>query len=135
MTSSVLEHPRGSLIIESMDHKDCELKAWDMGPSYDKVQPLWRKHYDRTHGLIFVVDSTGSAFEGERESLRNLLKEEALANVPLLILANKQDLGYSRAVDEISKALDLEKTVGSRRRWCMRGCSAKTGSGISEALE
>jgi signal recognition particle receptor subunit beta len=53
--------------------------------------------------------------------------------VPLLILANKQDLLNALQPDEITAELQLD---GARERtWEILPCSAKTGEGLQEAME
>lgn len=65
--------------------------------------------------------------------LAQLLEEEKLAGVPLLILANKQDLLNSLPVDDISTGLNL--TFIRERAWHIQGCSAKSGFGLQEGME
>ncbi|VEL39829.1 unnamed protein product [Protopolystoma xenopodis] len=58
----------------------------------------------------------------------DLLSEDKLAGVPLLVLANKQDLLNAAPANEISRGLDL---VSIRDRpWQIQACSAVTGEGI-----
>ena len=53
--------------------------------------------------------------------------------MPLLILANKQDLVNALQPDEITSQLQLD---GARdRTWQILPCSAKTGEGLQEAME
>jgi ADP-ribosylation factor-like protein 3 len=65
--------------------------------------------------------------------LTQLLEEEKLANVPLLVMANKQDLMSALTPAELTTELALE---GIRARvWQLLPCSAKTGEGLQEAME
>jgi signal recognition particle receptor subunit beta len=59
--------------------------------------------------------------------LAQVLQEERLLGVPVLILANKQDLPGALSVQEIRLALRLEE-LGARH-WEIRACSARTGKG------
>mmetsp|Transcript_20413 Transcript_20413/g.31228 ORF Transcript_20413/g.31228 Transcript_20413/m.31228 type:complete len:90 (-) Transcript_20413:135-404(-) len=65
--------------------------------------------------------------------LSQLLEEEKLAGVPLLILANKQDLLNALPPDDISIGLDL--TCIRDRAWHIQACSAKGGFGLQEGME
>ena len=57
-----------------------------------------------------------------------------LNDVPVLILANKQDLLNAYGPDELSQELGLN-TLPRDRKWCILGCSAKTGDGLQDAME
>lgn len=57
---------------------------------------------------MYVVDSADQRrLEETGEELTALLSEESLSNVPVLILANKQDLLNAASPEEISEALSL----------------------------
>jgi ADP-ribosylation factor-like protein 3 len=62
-----------------------------------------------------------------------LPQEEKLAGVPLLVLANKQDLISALPADDIAEALSL--FLIRDRGWQIQGCSAKDGSGLHEGME
>ena len=65
---------------------------WDIG-GQKAIRPYWKNYYDNTDGMVFVVDSSDEERLNECiEELNELLAEEGLANVPLLVYANKQDL-------------------------------------------
>lgn len=56
-----------------------------------------------------------------------------MANVPLLVFANKQDLINAATADEIAEALNL---VALRDRpWQIQACSATAASGLKEGME
>ena len=65
--------------------------------------------------------------------LQLLLEEVKLLQVPLLILANKQDLITALDADEIALGLRLDKI--RERNWQIQACSGKSGQGISLGLE
>ena len=64
--------------------------------------------------------------------LNLLLEEEELAEVPVLILANKQDLLTALTVDELAEELNLAALRS--RKWAILPCSAKTGEGLQDAM-
>lgn len=53
--------------------------------------------------------------------------------MPVLILANKQDLINSLKPSEIAEAMNLF-TIRDRP-WQIEGCSAKTGGGLSQGMD
>ena len=65
--------------------------------------------------------------------LYSLLKEEQFEGMPLLILANKQDVSTSMKMDEIIKRLGLNDIKD--RDVKIRGCSATTNEGMQDALK
>ncbi len=57
------------------------------------IRPYWRNYFDQTDALIYVIDSADRRrMEETGVELQQLLDEERLGRVPLLIMANKQDL-------------------------------------------
>ena len=65
--------------------------------------------------------------------LNALIEEEKLAGIPVLILANKQDLINAMTPKDISEALQL--TNIRDRPWQIQACSAKTKDGLQEGIE
>ena len=53
--------------------------------------------------------------------------------VPLLVLANKQDMDNSDSETQISEALGLSGI--KQRDWAIFKCSAKTGQGLNEVMD
>jgi ADP-ribosylation factor-like protein 3 len=73
---------------------------------------------------IYVIDSADKRrIEETGIELQQLLEEERLAHVPLLVLANKQDLLNALEPGEISSELGL--SVTNDRVWQLLPCSAK----------
>lgn len=60
-------------------------------------------------------------------------QEEKMAGVPVLVLANKQDLLTAMPADEIASGLSL--FLIRDRAWQIQGCSAKDGSGLADGME
>lgn len=62
---------------------------WDIG-GQKAIRPYWRNYYDRTNGIVFVVDSSDEERLQEAVAeFKELMAEEALAALPLLVFANK----------------------------------------------
>jgi ADP-ribosylation factor-like protein 1 len=61
-----------------------------------------------------------------------LLEEEELKSVPVLVLANKQDMQGALPEGEISNALGLHSI--KNRPWGIYKTSAVTGAGLKESL-
>jgi small GTP-binding protein len=126
--------------VESVKYKNISFMIWDIG-GQDKIRPLWRHYYQNTHGIIFVVDSNDRERLDDskdrpcsaKEELHKMLAEDELKGVPLLVLANKQDLSRAMTVQNITERLQLNRV--KQRPWYIQGCSALTGSGLYEGLD
>lgn len=65
---------------------------WDVG-GQEKLRPLWKSYTRCTDGIIFVVDSCDAErLEEAKMELTRTARSPDNAGVPILILANKQDL-------------------------------------------
>mmetsp|Transcript_14759 Transcript_14759/g.32072 ORF Transcript_14759/g.32072 Transcript_14759/m.32072 type:complete len:186 (-) Transcript_14759:645-1202(-) len=119
--------------IKTMQFKEFKLNIWDVG-GQKTLRPYWRNYYEKTDGLIWVVDSADLArLEDCRAELQALLQEERLVGATLLVFANKQDVPSALAVEELSKVLDFASI--SKRHCRILACSAVTGEGILEGFD
>ena len=113
--------------------KNVSFTMWDIG-GQDKIRPLWKHYFVGTHGLIFVVDSSDKhRFDEVREELTWILNSEELVGVPLVVLANKQDLPKASSTSEVATKLQLPSLKG--RSWHVHGTSAVSGDGLYEAMD
>lgn len=143
----------------SLSRRGRKLNVWDVG-GQRSLRPYWRNYFERTDGVVWVVDSSDLArLRDAAAELRGLLKEERLAGATLLVLANKQDVAGALGLEEISRALGLvadeggeggddaataaaaataaetASAIGKRRHWRVAACSARTGAGLEEAFD
>uniref|UniRef100_A0A3Q4HCW7 ADP-ribosylation factor-like 4aa n=2 Tax=Pseudocrenilabrinae TaxID=318546 RepID=A0A3Q4HCW7_NEOBR len=76
---------------------------WDVG-GQEKLRPLWKSYTRCTDGIIFVVDSVDAErMEEAKTELHKIAKSSENQGVPLLVVANKQDLRHSLGLAEIEK--------------------------------
>jgi ADP-ribosylation factor-like protein 3 len=147
--------PTQGFNIKSLMHDGFKLNVWDIGGQksirlfisqiyyfckscysciYLFYRPYWRNYYDQTDALIYVIDSADrKRMEETAVELQQLLDEERLSHVPLLVMANKQDLLNALSPAEISTELNLNEL--RERTWQILPCSAKTGEGLQEGME
>ncbi|KFZ64447.1 ADP-ribosylation factor-like 11, partial [Antrostomus carolinensis] len=105
---------------------------WDVG-GQGSLQASWPDYLEDTNTLIFVLDSTDTARLPEAAAaLEEALSHPSMAGVPVLLLANKQDMPGAVAPAELGERLRRGRLVS--HRWVLRGCSAHTGQGLQEAL-
>ncbi|KIY96503.1 ADP-ribosylation factor-like protein 2 [Monoraphidium neglectum] len=89
--------------IKTMDFNGYKLNIWDVG-GQRTLRPYWRNYYEKTDGLIWVVDSADLARLSDcRDELRGLLQEERLFGATLLILANKQDIPSALTIPQLEE--------------------------------
>eukprot|EP00483_Globobulimina_turgida_P002266 UN02268 len=122
--------------VETLEYKSLKFTVFDVG-GQDKIRPLWRHYYENANAIIFVVDSadtqrisqgTGSA----KAELDRVLSEPQLRDVPLLVLANKQDLKTALSVNELTQQLGLPSL---RREWKIQAAVAPKATGLYEGLD
>lgn len=72
------------------------------------MRPYWRCYYQDTNAVVYVIDSADrERLEVAKQELDLMLNEEELKGVPVLILANKQDLPNAMNEQEICNGLGL----------------------------
>ena len=113
---------------------------WDVG-GQDRVRALWRSYTRAADGMVFVVDSADvERMEEARVELARVARTREAAGVPLLVLANKQDLRLARSAVDVERLLGVAElrrgtTAAGGRSCCVRPVCAITGDGLDEALE
>ncbi|XP_029363818.1 ADP-ribosylation factor-like protein 4D [Echeneis naucrates] len=109
-------------------------QVWDVG-GQEKVRPLWKSYTRKTDGLVFVVDAAETErMEEAKLELHKITCSAENHGVPILILANKQDLGGAMAAPEVEKILALHEMRSSTLHHT-QGCSAFNGQGLQPGLE
>eukprot|EP00004_Rigifila_ramosa_P008944 TRINITY_DN2040_c0_g1_i2.p2 TRINITY_DN2040_c0_g1~~TRINITY_DN2040_c0_g1_i2.p2 ORF type:complete len:229 (+),score=49.67 TRINITY_DN2040_c0_g1_i2:52-687(+) len=146
--------------VETIKYRSLTCTVWDVGGQH-KIRPLWRsamccavcccavlwclcaaapragwgRHYfTGSQGVIYVVDSADRDRLGEaRDELAGMLGDEELRGVPVLVLANKQDLPGAATTSEVVDKLGLRELRA--REWYVQGACAKRNEGIFEGLD
>ncbi|XP_023207449.1 ADP-ribosylation factor-like protein 14 [Xiphophorus maculatus] len=109
------------------------LTVWDVG-GQRKMRPHWKHHFLDTAGLVFVVDSADrKRLDEARKELHRILRNHSLKGVPLVILANKQDLPGALSPETLCQELDLRRACEGRA-WFIQPCSATMGVGLEEGF-
>jgi len=114
--------------------KGVTFTIWDVG-GQEAIRRLWRHYYSTCKGLVFVVDSNDpSRFVEAADELRGIIESpEMPKGVPILILANKQDLPQASRPSAIADKLQLHSYRSNK--WFVQGCTACSGDGLQEGLE
>ena len=82
---------------------------------------------------MFVIDSTDSRRLGiARAELEGIYQHDAMKNVPLIVLANKQDADDAIPAEQIARKLDLIEWPDDS--YYIIPCCALSGDGITDAF-
>jgi ADP-ribosylation factor-like protein 3 len=82
---------------------------------------------------VYVIDAADTWRVDETSvELNSLLDEKKLAGIPVMVMANKTDLGNAMKEEELGDRLQLHAMRG--RDWSVRRTSARTGEGLQEAM-
>ena len=113
--------------------KNITFTVWDIG-GQKGIRELWKHCFNGTEGLIFVVDSLHAERFSEVESeLEWILKSDEMKGVPLILLANKQDLPEATSPSDIARKIGLNDV--KNRQWHIQGLCATTGEGLYKGLD
>lgn len=108
--------------------------VWDVG-GQEKVRPLWKPYTRATDAVVFVVDSTDiERLEEAKLELHRIMRTPDNVGVPLLVIANKQDLPSAKSPGELERSLGLSE-LGPGQLWHLEPSCAVTGEGLDTALD
>lgn len=113
--------------------KSLSFTVWDVG-GQEKMRAMWGCYCEHAHGLVYVVDSTDQQrLEASRREFEHILKNEHMKNVPVVLLANKQDKLGALTAEDITRLFKVKKLC-SDRNWYVQPCCATTGDGLAEGF-
>lgn len=96
----------------SINRGDVNIEFLEIGGK-EELRPYWQKYVSKALLLIFVVDSSDSErFPLAKTHLHELLTSDP--DLPLMVLANKQDLPSACSITDLHDALSLSD-VGDRK--------------------
>lgn len=107
---------------------------WDVG-GQEKLRPLWRSYTRCADGIVFVVDSVDAErIEEAKTELHKITRLAENQGVPVLVVANKQDLRNSLTLAEMESMLALGE-LSMATPWHLQPACAIIGEGLNEGLE
>lgn len=130
----------GSALLSESNIKILEFSS-DIGSTYP-----WLHNFHQIKAVVYVIDSsddtqlinhykTHSFFEFADTYLHQLLTEGGLAEIPILIFLNKQDLCSSLSIESIIDLIGIQNHMNLHADMIhFEICSAKTGDGLAAGL-
>ncbi|XP_029426370.1 ADP-ribosylation factor-like protein 14 [Nannospalax galili] len=117
-----------------LENSSLALTVWDVG-GQEKMRTVWGCYCENADGLVYVVDCADrqQRLEDSRKEFKRILKNEHIQNVPVVVLANKQDLPGALSAEDITRMFKL-KDICSDRNWYVQPCCATTGDGLAEGF-
>ncbi|KAJ8015529.1 hypothetical protein DPEC_G00027070 [Dallia pectoralis] len=108
----------------SINREDLQIEFLEIGGTKN-LQPYWKRYMGKAMVLVYVVDSSDAAlFPLAKKSLHALLETDF--DLPLVVLANKQDKQGACSITTLYEALALEE-VGDRRKLFLIGTHVRKG--------
>ncbi|KAG7518178.1 ADP-ribosylation factor 9 [Solea senegalensis] len=128
--------PTQGLNAVSINREDMHLELLEIGGK-EELRPYWQKYMSRALLLVFVVDSSDAQlFPVAKGHLHELLASDPC--LPLMVLANKQDLPGACSITDLHDALSLSE-AGDRKIFLigahLKKGEAELSSGVQDARE
>ncbi|ORZ14663.1 ADP-ribosylation factor family-domain-containing protein [Absidia repens] len=127
--------PTVGLNIGRIEVQGARIKFWDLGGQQD-LQSIWSRYYSECHAIAFVVDSTDQRrLEECKDTFETMIMNDLVEGVPVLMLANKQDLPNALRVEEIKEVFNKIAVKLGARDSRVLSVSALEGDGVREAID
>mmetsp|Transcript_30243 Transcript_30243/g.70108 ORF Transcript_30243/g.70108 Transcript_30243/m.70108 type:complete len:190 (-) Transcript_30243:52-621(-) len=124
--------PTIGLNIGKMDVGTCRVIFWDLGGQV-RMRSIWEKYYAEAHGMVFVIDSADVGRMEEAKLAFDAVREhEELRGIPVLLLANKQDLPGAMAIEDIAMHFEIHNLPPRLVR--LQPASCLTCEGIEDGV-
>ncbi|MHA2337727.1 MAG: ADP-ribosylation factor family protein [Candidatus Hodarchaeales archaeon] len=128
--------------IEKINKSGLDLNIIDLGGQESFRTVLWPKILETgADAILFVVDATSKErMVLNEEEFEKLLTTSKLKKVPIIVLANKQDLPDALSPGEVSLQMNLLDYTLIKNNWEERSIniyptSMKTGDGIEDVVK
>ena len=84
--------------------------AWDIGGQKGFRETVWQSYLQGSKGIIFVIDSADRVRlkESRLEFEKHIINNSLFQNVPVLILANKQDKENALTIKELNDFFNIQ---------------------------
>ena len=128
--------PSNSRFDPIFNYKGLNIVEIDIGDCCrGKTRMLMHLVSKNAKGIIFVIDSSYIIGLEDYfiEEFDYYISQDDLKNLPILILANKQDLDDALSPEKIIEKISIDKLKD--KKWHIVGTSVKTKKGIEEGFD
>ncbi|KAK3828865.1 MAG: ADP-ribosylation factor family-domain-containing protein [Benniella sp.] len=127
--------PTVGLNIGRVDIGGARINFQDLGGQTD-LQSIWERYYRECHAIVFVVDSSDpERIEECRDALEKVIMDDTVEGVPVLMLANKQDMPMALKLEQIKEIFNqIAERLGARDSRVLP-ISALEGTGVKDAVD
>ena len=93
-----------------------KIKVWDLA-GQEKLRKSWKYYYESVNGLVFVIDASDKTeISDVRETLMQVINETQEQALPILVIANKQDVEGALRGEELNHELGVTHDLLMRRK-------------------
>jgi ADP-ribosylation factor related protein 1 len=128
-------------IVGKVNVNRSRINFWDLG-GQKQLQSIWEKYYDDCHAIVFVVDATDRERIDECKTiLEKVIRNDIVEGVPVLMVANKQDVSGALKLHEIKEIFNqiaLQLEARDSKVLCvsaLTGYLRLTRDGVKDAVE
>jgi small GTP-binding protein len=123
--------PTVGFTVGGAQFRNMNITLWDIVSQNNKARSIWRHHFVGAQGLVFVLDSSDCLLMDQAKvELEKILNEKNMRNMPVLVLANKQDLPGALSADKVARKLGLR-----HQRCLVHPVCGLSGAGIAEGFD
>ncbi|XP_067000987.2 uncharacterized protein [Anabrus simplex] len=116
--------PTEGFNVTCLNNGGISLNIWEIGGG-ENFRRYWNNFLQDTDLLVFVVDASDTHnLSHAVTEVKTLLGDDRLSHVPVLVLANKQDIAGALRPDEVADALDLGSIPPSKHKVKVLGTQA-----------
>ncbi|MFX0204989.1 MAG: ADP-ribosylation factor family protein [Candidatus Hodarchaeota archaeon] len=125
----------GMNVEEIKSGKRIRIICWDLGGQETFRDALWAEYLRGSMGIVYVIDAADhERFPLAREELwKYVIDNPMIQRIPILILANKQDLQNVATPGQVARAMSLHKV--HNHSYAIFPTSAASGYNVFEAIE
>lgn len=117
---------------ETFTFRNVQFQLWDLG-GQGTLRQAWPTYFASCDAAVVVADATDRGRIGLlRSEVSRLLASDDLANAPVLVYANKQDLADAMSADELGDSLGLN--LVRNHAYHVQASCALTGEGLLEGM-
>lgn len=125
--------PTVGLNVGRLEAHGRSLIFWDLG-GQPGLRAIWDKYYEESHAVMYCVDASGRGrFDESKAAMDKVLGSRQLTGMPLVVLANKQDVEGAAGPEEVAEHLGLGKI--DTRPVKVHAVCAYTGEGLKDSVQ